>query len=68
MKIFERHVVTQEQFLADPLEIASSPELYVAINGDMYRCPKPAPRTRTLNPYIPTRPHGEAARILSPGS
>ena len=35
LQAFEKHVVTLDQFLANPLDIASSPELYVSVDGDV---------------------------------
>ena len=35
--VFEAHLVTVEAFHANPLDIASNPELFVQIDGDMYR-------------------------------
>jgi hypothetical protein len=36
-EVFERHLVTQDIFLSNPLDIASSHELYVSVNGHIYR-------------------------------
>eukprot|EP00960_Hanusia_phi_P015292 451460-Hanusia_phi.AAC.7 len=40
MEAFEKHVVTLDQFLANPLDIASSPELYVSVDGDVSKTTK----------------------------
>eukprot|EP00277_Geminigera_cryophila_P005355 CAMPEP_0179423546 /NCGR_PEP_ID=MMETSP0799-20121207/11075_1 /TAXON_ID=46947 /ORGANISM="Geminigera cryophila, Strain CCMP2564" /LENGTH=385 /DNA_ID=CAMNT_0021197863 /DNA_START=12 /DNA_END=1169 /DNA_ORIENTATION=+ len=65
---FDRHLVTQEQFLSNPLDIASSPELYVSVNGDIYRWQLMAPAVLSALVYqhqLPTEVHQELVTLDS---
>jgi phosphatidate phosphatase LPIN len=65
---FDRHLVTQDQFLSNPLDIASSPELYVSVNGDIYRWQLMAPAVLSALVYhtqLPTEVHQELVTLDS---
>mmetsp|Transcript_41865 Transcript_41865/g.132003 ORF Transcript_41865/g.132003 Transcript_41865/m.132003 type:complete len:778 (-) Transcript_41865:51-2384(-) len=68
MEAFEKHVVTLDQFLANPLDIASSPELYVSVDGDIYRWQIMAPAVLSalaFNRELPSEIHQQLVALDS---